>query len=90
MHTANFREIEKASNKNLRTAKAYAADYDLNSTFSNQNMMYVVKKEVKKKPFKFVLLQTPSVHITNLNTENNTESSIKNIKMLLRNLLERW
>ena len=80
MHTANFREIEKASNKNVRTAKAYAADYDLNSRFPNQNMIYVAKKEVKKKPFKFVLLQTPSVHITNLNTENNAESSIKKYK----------
>ena len=35
---------------------------------------------MKKKPFKFVLLQTPSVHITNLNTENNAESSIKKYK----------
>ena len=69
MHNANFRILEKVTNTKVFTSKAYAADYDLRTRQPNKNMKYVAKQETKKRKYKYVVLQCPSVHISNMNTE---------------------
>ena len=80
LHNANFRVIEKATGANVKTAKAYAADYDLKSRFPNKNIVYVARNEAKRKPFKYVFIQSPSVHITNLDTKVNSNEDINMFK----------
>ena len=77
LHNANFKVIENATGTNVHTTKAYAADYDLKSRFPNKNFVYVARNAARKKAFKYVVLQSPSVHITNLNTEDNSEDNSK-------------
>ena len=82
-HNANFRVAEIATNTTIRTAKAYAADYDLNTRKPNKNVRYVARNQAKKKNFKFVLLHSPSVHISNLNTNINNDESISLLKKVV-------
>ena len=82
-HNANFRVAEIATNTTIKTAKAYAADYDLNTRKPNKNVRYVARNEARKKPFKFVLLHSPSVHILNLNTTNHNDESISKFKKVV-------
>ena len=83
LHNANFKVIENATGTNVHTTKAYAADYDLKSRFPNKNFVYVARNEARKKAFKYVVLQSPSVHITNMNTEDNSEDSISQFKNIV-------
>ena len=82
-HNANFRVAEIATNTTIKTAKAYAADYDMNTRKPNKNVRYVARNEARKKPFKFVLLHSPSVHILNLNTTNHNDESISKFKKVV-------
>ena len=85
LHNANFNVIEKATGTNVKTAKAYAAEYDVKTRFPNKNIVYVARNETKKRAFKYVFLQSPSVHITNLNTQEIDEVSIN----LYKNVVEK-
>ena len=89
LHNANFNVIENSTGTNVRTAKAYAADYDLKTRFPNKNVVYVARNEAKKKPYKYVFLQSPSVHITNLNTMTMMMLASTCTKTWLKNLLRK-
>ena len=43
----------------------------------------MARNEARKKPFKFVLLHSPSVHILNLNTTNHNDESISKFKKVV-------
>ena len=80
MHNANFRMLEKVTNTTAFAAKAYAADYDIRTRKPNQNIKYVANQETRKRNPKYVVLQCPSVHITNMNTTSANDDDIKNMK----------
>ena len=80
MHNANFLILEKVTNTKVFTSKAYAADLDLRTRQPNKNMKYVAKQETKKRKYKYVLLQCPSVHISNMNTESADNDNMKEMK----------
>ena len=84
-HNANFRVAEIATNTTITTAKAYAADYDLNTLKPNNNVKYVARNKAKPEKFKCVLLHSPSVHITNLDTRVDSDESRNYFKKVVEN-----
>ena len=84
LHNANFRVLEKVTKKTIHTAKAYAADYNLKTRKPNKNFKYVARNEAKKQEFEYAVLQNPSVHITNLNTSDNSEKGMDYLKKVAK------
>ena len=84
LHKANFRVLEKATNKTIYTAKAYAADFDTKTRKPNQNFKYVARNTARKRAFEYAVLQSPSVHITNLDTSDQSEEGINKMKEVAR------
>ena len=82
-HNSNFRLLEEATNTVIHTAKAYAADFDVNSRFPNKNFKYVARNSAKKRKFKLVMMQSPSVDITNLNTADDSIVAVESYKKVV-------
>ena len=82
-HNSNFRLLEEATNTVVHTAKAYAADFDVNSRFPNKNFKYVARNSAKKRKFNMVLMQSPSVDLTNLNTADNSIEAVESYKKVI-------
>ena len=84
-HNANFRLLEKATSTTIHTAKAYSADFDVSTRFPNKNVKYVARNAARKKSFKVVMMQSPSVDITNINTFDNSSEVIEGYKKIIDN-----
>ena len=81
-HNSNFRLLEKATNTVVHTDKAYAADYD--SRRPNKNVKYFARNAARRNKFKVVLIQSPSVDITNMDTTNNSPEAIDGYKKVVK------
>ena len=73
----NINVIEKAVGGKVTTAKAYAAIFDnvgseakVASRFPTKNFTDVIPEEIKREPFDYLIIQSGSVDITNLNTKD--------------------
>ena len=88
LHNAKFRVLEKATKKTIHTVKAYAADYDTKTRRPNKNFKYVARNTARKRDFDYVVLQSPSVHITNLDTSDGSEEGIKKMKEVAKESTE--
>ena len=69
-HNANYRAVEKVTNSTIKTSKAYSSVWDNEARFKQQNVKDVAKKELEKASFEYVILASPSVDITNMDTSN--------------------
>ena len=83
--------IEKAVKGRVRATKAYAATFDNVGTqakapakFPKKNFTDVIPAEVKKEPVDYLLLQSGSVDITNLNTKDNPKEKSEYFKKEVR------
>ena len=76
----NVDVIEKAVNGKVRTSKAYSSIFDNVGTkakaaarYPSKNFKDVIPVEVRKEPIDYLVLQSGSVDITNLNTKDKPE-----------------
>jgi hypothetical protein len=66
----NFRKVEHLSSKLIRTRRAYTAVRDGNAHFPNRNLQDVVREELSQSKYKYCVLATGSIEITNSDTKN--------------------
>ena len=95
----NLDVIEKAVNGKVRTAKAYSSIFDNVGTkakaaarYPTKNFKDVVPAEIKKEPIDYLVLQSGSVDITNLNTKDKpkeySEYYKREVRYAAKNLFE--
>ena len=82
--TADIKSLEVATQSKFVTAKAYSAVNDAVSNAAKQAAKYpssnftdVVKTQLGKEDYKYLILQAGSVDITNLNTKDNPEEYLE-------------
>ena len=81
---ANIDVIEEATDSIITKVKAYSAIYDDVSNaaknaakFPSKNFLQVVPNEATKENFEHLIVQTGSIDITNLKTNDNPENNIE-------------
>ena len=84
--------LEQQLSCKITKAKAYTAAPDPKAMFPNKNLIDVVDKHIQEKDYKLILLQSGSVDITNINTQNdvllNTESNKQAVTTSTENIFK--
>ena len=89
VHNSNFRLLESVTNTTIKTAKAYSSAWDNTARFSQQNVTDITKNELKKSAYKRLVLGSPTVDITNLNTNSDNLDGFKEkIGMYCMNMMK--
>ena len=73
-HNVEFRKLEIVTNTTIKTAKAYSSAFDKDAKFTSKNVKDVVKNELGKANFDKLVLASPTVDISNLDTTKMTPS----------------
>ena len=69
-HNANFRAVEEFTHTTIKTSKAYGSVWDKDARFKHLNATDVAKNELGKAHFDHLVLASPTVDITNMDTSN--------------------
>ena len=79
-HTANLREVEKASNCRIRSAKAYSSTSDSGARWPVRNFKDVVQNNLNnpgQENYDILILSSPTVDLTNLDTARYNQEEIE-------------
>ena len=92
VHNANFRIIEEVTHSSIKTSKAYSSVWDKDARFKHLNVTDVVKNELGKAPFEHLILASPTVDISNIDTskvkpEDSTETFKHKVQISCQNIL---